>query len=153
MKPESPICLHWIVRLLLMLVLCQAPALWAGIPEIASLNDDERIVVREMHSEPAISTREYTFMSGRVVIKSGDKPLGTMEITKDEAVMIDRYIDCIKRARKTNANLLGAPVYTITAFRESKAFGTWEYRIEKPRKSDKPVLPLHELIKRLEKQK
>ena len=129
-------------------LLC-VPALLAGIPEIESLKATERLSVTVVYSEPVISEHKYVFSAGQVAISENGKMVGKLVIAAGDGGLIDQHLWAVQRGKKGSRRLLGEPVYTITHEDSGKTLATWNFRIEEPKKSDKPELSLRELKERL----
>jgi hypothetical protein len=147
-KPRSLNNMSRIIPHALLWLLC-VPALLAGIPEIGRLKPTEQLSITVVYSEPVISEHKYVFSAGKVTLIENGKLLGKLTISAEDAGRIDQHLLAVQRGKKASRRLLGAPGYTITHEDSGKTLATWDFRIEEPKKTDKPELSLRELKKRL----
>lgn len=133
----------------LLLTLALIPSLVAGLPEIKALKGTEEITVTETFSEPKITEYKYAFKKLQVTISENGKKLGTFPLTEEDAARIDEFLTTVKRGKKAGRGDFGHPSYLIQHENSGKVIGQWTYWITAPKESQKPVLPLGDLRKRL----
>src|SRR6478752_2913687 len=132
----------------LLLFLLSAAPLLAGLPEIAKLKADDKIIITVVYGEPQVTEFKYVFTASSVAISRNEKTLGKLAITVEDAVRIDQHLWAVERGKKAGRNALGAPSYGIKHENSGKTIGTWAYQIVKPKESKKPVISLEELRQR-----
>ncbi len=144
LNPKGLLCPAFVVALV-----SQQPS-FGELPKISSLGPNETLSVNMTLYGYVITKSDFTFTPKGVFISSGGRPLEKLSLTDEDKSKVDEYLNGVRLGTARRADEEGY-TFLISHIRNGK-LTDWTFQVHDARESSKPMMSLHELIKRLKDQ-